>query len=69
MNIINKVESISDFIRILQNNKGIVLLKFSAIWCVPCSKLQPIFDECLDKYNIKKNKDITFLDLDVDENF
>ena len=44
-------------------NEGPVILKFSAEWCFPCRALKPLFEELKEE-----NEDVTFLDIDVDEN-
>jgi thioredoxin 1 len=39
------------------------LLHFSADWCIPCKKSQPIIDEFLSKNNIEYQK------IDIDKDF
>ena len=62
---IYQIENIQKFQEILEKNNGVIIIKFSALWCGPCTKLKPFFYE-----NVKKmtNKNITFYILDVDEN-
>ena len=39
------------------------ILHFTAQWCQPCKKMQPIIDEFLDK-----NQEIMYTKIDVDNN-
>jgi len=38
------------------------LLHFSAVWCVPCQKSQPIVDQFL-----KENPDVVYKKIDIDK--
>lgn len=59
-----KIENLQRFQEILEENDSIVIIKFSASWCNPCSKLKPFFDE-----NVKNMpNNIHLYNLDVDEN-
>ena len=58
------IKNIEKFQEILEENKGIVIIKFGAIWCNPCTKLKPFFDE-----NVKKmQNNVHFYILDVEDN-
>lgn len=39
------------------------ILHFTASWCQPCKKMQPIIDEFLDK-----NQEVMYTKIDVDNN-
>lgn len=60
MNNIN----IENFKKIIEENNNVIIFKFSATWCGPCSKLKPYFEENMK--NMPKN--IVYFSLDVDEN-
>jgi thioredoxin 1 len=47
----------------LENNK-IVVLKFSALWCSPCSTIAPIVEELSNQFEGK----LVVSSIDVDEN-
>jgi len=53
------------FIQILQENEGVVVVKYSATWCGPCAKVQPL----LNKLVPTLPPSVTYLELDVDEDF
>nr|XP_012803891.2 thioredoxin domain-containing protein 8 [Jaculus jaculus] len=40
----------------------LVVVEFSAKWCVPCKKMRPIFEEMSLKY-----KNVVFANVDVDQ--
>lgn len=48
--------------KILQDNPGVVILKFSANWCAPCSKIEPVVKFHLK--NLPKNTNLYRLDVD-----
>ena len=54
------VKSISHLTEI--PSKGKVVIDFSAVWCGPCKKIAPFFEQLS-----KKHPDICFLKTDVDE--
>jgi thioredoxin 1 len=45
----------------LTDNKAIIC--FSAKWCTPCKKIKPLFEDLA-----KKNKDINFYEVDIENN-
>lgn len=76
---INEIKSIptvfmdvSEFQNKLNNNKGLVILKFGASWCVPCKKVEPYF---INFYKFIKQKNnpvsekIECINIDVDDSF
>ena len=53
------------FQSILDENEGIVLIKFGASWCKPCKEIGPFVKEMVNKLP----NTFTVYDLDVDDNF
>ena len=51
-----------DFENILKASEGLVVIDFSATWCMPCRMLKPIIERVAEKM-----PDVDFYDLDVDE--
>lgn len=41
---------------------GFCVLKFSAIWCAPCKKLNPIFEKLITEFSF-----VNFFSVDVDD--
>jgi thioredoxin 1 len=52
-----------DFIRLLENNPGLVILKMGATWCGPCKKIKPV----LDGFFASSPDNVVCCDIDVDE--
>ena len=48
----------------VEENKGLVLVDFTALWCGPCKLMAPIIDELAEDY---KDKDIKIGKLDIDD--
>ena len=60
-NTVIHVENLEHRKQIINNNK-IVIIKYSADWCGPCKKIQPLYEElCKEKENC------VFLSEDVDD--
>jgi len=56
----------SSFESILKESDGkLIVVDFSASWCMPCKMIAPMFDEMA---NSDEYKDIIFVKIDVDEN-
>lgn len=62
--IITEITTRKDFLELLQHNTGVLIIKFSAHWCKPCTQIQSLvysnFAQCDDK--------IICCDLNVDNN-
>jgi thioredoxin 1 len=59
------VSNRTDFLRVISENSGTVIFKFSAEWCGPCKKIAP--DVAEFKKKISDRPDITWYDIDVDD--
>lgn len=66
-NIITEIQSTDEFYNILQQNNGVVIIKFGAIWCGPCKKISPIVHQWFN--NLKDNDKIQLAEIDVDHSF
>ena len=53
------------FIEVLQENEGVVVVKYGATWCRPCKVIEPYLEE--KKRTLAVNT--TYHELDVDEDF
>jgi len=63
--IIINIQNKEEFFRILQNNPGLVLLKFGATWCGPCKAVDPI----IHNYFVSTPENVVCCILDIDDNF
>jgi thioredoxin 1 len=61
--IISYFQNRSDFMELLKNNPGLVVIKFGAKWCGPCKKIQPV----LDAFFATSPDNVICCDIDVDE--
>ncbi len=52
-----------DFDNIINSSEGLVVIDFSATWCMPCRMLKPIIEKVAEKM-----PDVDFYNIDVDEN-
>lgn len=60
--IITQIDGKTAFLNILQNNPGLVILKFGATWCGPCKKIKHI----VDGFFTTSPPHVACADLDVD---
>lgn len=67
MVVVHKDANISreNFFEILQKNQGVVIFKFGATWCRPCTMIEPFIEQRLKKIDDR----VTYITLDVDEAF
>lgn len=63
--ILTSIGDTPDFLRILQENPGIVLIKFGAGWCGPCKKIE---DQVHEGMNSMPDNVQCYI-IDVDECF
>jgi thiol-disulfide isomerase/thioredoxin len=61
--IISHFQSRNDFMRLLDNNPGLVIVKLGATWCGPCKKIKPV----LDAFYATSPDNVICCDIDVDE--
>ena len=63
--IITFFQSRDQFIRLLENNPGLIIVKLGATWCGPCKKIKPI----VDGFFASSPDNVICCDIDVDESF
>ena len=61
--IITQFKSRDDFMRLLLNNPGLIVLKMGATWCGPCKRIKPV----LDGFFASSPDNVLCCDIDVDE--
>lgn len=60
---ITNIESLHQFEDLLQQHKYVVV-KFSAEWCGPCKRIQPVYEKYSDR---EEYSTVYFTHVDVDE--
>jgi thioredoxin-like negative regulator of GroEL len=61
--IITHFNSRHDFLKLLENNPGLVIVKLGATWCGPCKRIKPV----LDGFFASSPDNVICCDIDVDE--
>ena len=60
--IIKSIDSVKDFQNLVENNKGVILIKFGAKWCGPCKRIEPYVMEFFN--NVPENIQCVIIDID-----
>jgi thiol-disulfide isomerase/thioredoxin len=63
--IVSFIQSRNDFIKLLDKNPGLIIVKFGASWCGPCKRIKPV----LDGFFLSSPDNVLCCDIDVDECF
>ena len=63
--IITYFQSRDHFMRLLEKNPGLIIVKFGATWCRPCSMIKPI----VDAFFASSPDNVVCCEIDVDESF
>ena len=63
--IVCAIASRKSFNELLDNNTGLIILKFGANWCGPCLTIK----KCIDFYFANTHENIICCDIDIDESF
>jgi thioredoxin 1 len=63
--LITECSSVKEFSELLQNNPGIIIIKFGAEWCGPCKQIEHLVHELMNKCP----QNIQCCVLDVDDCF
>jgi len=63
--IIHNIANKSEFLQLLQNNPGVVIIKFGAEWCAPCKKIENQVQTYMHEMPIN----IQCVMVDIDESF
>ena len=64
-NFYEYIEDRNAFQKLLEENQGVIILKFGAEWCKPCKAIAPL----VNSYKEQLPAGVDFYDLDVDDNF
>ena len=63
--IISYFQSRDHFLRLLEKNPGLVIIKMGATWCGPCHKIKPV----VDAFFASSPDNVICCEIDVDECF
>ena len=63
--IITEIPSLDQFAEQLKTNPGLLILKFGAVWCGPCKRIEPLVHDWLEKLP----DNVQFCMIDIDECF
>jgi thioredoxin-like negative regulator of GroEL len=63
--IITYFESREQFMRLLESNPGLVIIKMGSTWCKPCAKIKPI----VDAFFVSSPDNVICCEIDIDQSF
>ena len=63
--VITYFKSRDQFLRLLENNPGLIVIKLGATWCGPCKKIKPV----VDAFFASSPDNVICCEIDVDESF
>lgn len=63
--VISVFENRQDFVKLLEVNPGLIVIKFGATWCAPCKNIAPV----VNGFFASSPNDVVCADIDVDESF
>lgn len=61
--IVTFFQSRQDFMRLLENNPGLIIIKLGATWCGPCKTIKPV----VDAFFASSPSNVICCDIDVDQ--
>ena len=61
-NIVSSIPTPQAFQELLEENPGLVIIKFSATWCAPCQRIKPL----VDRFFASSPDTVVCCDIDVD---
>jgi len=62
--IITSIENRDDFLNLLKENPGLIIVKFGASWCNPCK----LIEKDVDNFFINSPENVICCDIDIDKN-
>jgi thiol-disulfide isomerase/thioredoxin len=57
------------FQNMVQENQGLLILKFGATWCEPCKRIEPIVEKRFTELSLYNHHQVTCAMIDIDDNF
>jgi len=63
--VVSEITNREAFFHLLQHNPGLIILKLSAEWCLPCSKIKP----AVHAFFATSPPEVVCADIDVDKSF